>query len=129
MPNWSEETAGSVSNQSRYDRREKLTVDQGHAHAILTRLANDVEIAVNEVVDVDLKALLDDLGGVLMEGIVLGMSKDMVDSRRLVGRGAVLADVLDAPVAELALADGVNVREHFVDTGALSPFSVVVDDR
>jgi hypothetical protein len=43
----------------------------------------------------------------------------MVDSTVTISRSAVLADVLDAPVAELSVGDDINTGENFVDTGAL----------
>lgn len=43
----------------------------------------------------------------------------MVDGAAAVSRGAMLADVLNAPVAELAMGDNVNVGEDLLNAGAL----------
>lgn len=43
----------------------------------------------------------------------------MVDGTAAVGRGAVLANVLDAPVAKLPVSNNVDVGEDFLDAGSL----------
>jgi len=55
----------------------------------------------------------------LIDAIVSSEAKNMVDGSGAVSWGAVLADMLDAPVAELAMGDDVDAREYFVDAGPL----------
>ena len=43
----------------------------------------------------------------------------MVSSSTTIGGSTVFADVLDTPVAELAVSDNIDARQDFVDTGSL----------
>lgn len=43
----------------------------------------------------------------------------MVDGTAAIGRGTLLADVLDAPVTELTVSDDIDTSENFIDAGTL----------
>lgn len=96
-----------------------LTIDQRHAWTILTSLANPLKVAVKEVVTTNLKALLDHLGRILVDAIVGCESKDVVNGPATVGRSTMFANMLDAPIAELAMGDDIDASQNLVDTGAL----------
>ncbi len=57
----------------------------------------------------------------MIHAVLGSVTQDMVDRPATVCRGAVFADVLDAPVAELAMGDNVDAGQDFVDAGALYP--------
>lgn len=43
----------------------------------------------------------------------------MVDGATTIGGSTVLADVLNAPIAELAMSNDIDTSEYFVDAGTL----------
>lgn len=95
-------------------------VDERHARTVGTSLADAVQVPVEELVPANLQALLNDLGGILVHTVLRGEAQDVVDGTSAVSRGAVLADVLDAPVAELAMGDNIDAGKDLVDAGALT---------
>lgn len=94
-------------------------VDERDAGTIVATLADTIEVATQELRAADLEALLDNLGCELISAILGGIANDVVDGAATVGRGTVLADVLDAPVAELAMGNDVDVGKDLLDAGAL----------
>jgi uncharacterized protein YunC (DUF1805 family) len=96
-----------------------LTIDQRHAGTVLATFADPLEIAVEKVIATNFQALLDDLGCILVNAVVCGKSKDVVDSAATVGGSSMFADVLDAPIAELAMRDHINTGQHLVDARTL----------
>jgi hypothetical protein len=94
-------------------------VNQGDAGTITTSFADSVEVAAQELSTTNLETLLNHLRGELIGAVLGSVANDMVDCPATVGRSAVLADVLDAPVSELAMGNNVNVGEDLLDTGAL----------
>lgn len=66
-----------------------------------------------------LKTLLHDLGSKLIGTVLSGEAENMLDSTTFVSGATVLADVLNAPVAELTMRDNVNTGEDFVDARTL----------
>ena len=103
-------------------------VDKRHARAIRTSLTYDVEVAIEEVRTTDLEALFNDLGSKLIHAVLGGVAEDMVNGTIAVAKSAMLADVLDAPVAELTVSDNVNAGEDLVDARALVFINAVLED-
>jgi hypothetical protein len=85
-----------------------LTIDQWHAGTILATFANPLKVAVQEVVAANLQTFLDDLGSILVHAVISREPDNMVDSSATVGRGSVLADMLDAPIAKLTMRDHID---------------------
>lgn len=83
-------------------------VNQWHARALRTTFADALEIAVEELIAANLKALLDDLGSILVHAVFGREAENVVDGAVAISRSSVLADVLNAPVAELAVGDDIN---------------------
>lgn len=77
------------------------------------------EVAVHELGTTNLQALLDNLGGELVDAIAIGLGQDVVNDSSLVSRRSMLAQVLDAPIAELSMGDEINVGNDFVDGRSL----------
>ena len=94
-------------------------VDQGDAGTVNATLADAVEVAAKELRTPNLEALLDNLGGKLIHAVLGGKTYDVVNGAAAVSRGTVLANVLNAPVAKLAVGDNVNVGEDLLNAGAL----------
>jgi hypothetical protein len=103
-------------------------VDERHARAVGASLADTVEVTVKEVSTTNFEALLDDLAGELIHAVLGSEAKDVVNGVVAVGNGAVLADVLNAPVAELTMGDNVNTGKDLVDAGTLVILKAVLED-
>lgn len=84
-------------------------VDERHTWALRTSLADAIQVLLKEIVTANLEALLNDLGRILIHAILGGKAEDVVDGTSPVHWYAVLTDVLDAPIAELAMRDNINV--------------------
>jgi hypothetical protein len=94
-------------------------VDERNARTIHTPFANAVKVSAKKLRATNLQALLDDLGRKLIHAILGSEMDDMVDGPAAVARGPMLADVLDAPVSELAVSYNVDVGEDFFNARAL----------
>ena len=55
----------------------------------------------------------------MVNTVVVRVCKDVVDNTALVGRRAMLTQMLDAPITELAVGDKVNVGNDFFNRRAL----------
>ena len=97
----------------------RLTVDQGHAGTVRTTFADALQVLVHEVGVTNLQALLNHLGGILIHAVLSCKAKDVVDGTAAISRGTMLADVLNAPVAELAMSNDIDTSEDFVDARTL----------
>ena len=94
-------------------------VNQGDPRPVDAPFADAVQIAAQELGPADFQTLLDNLGGELIHAVLRSIADDMVNSTASVRGSTVLADVLDAPVAELAMSDNVNVGQHLLYAGTL----------
>jgi hypothetical protein len=81
--------------------------------------SDDSEIAVHEFNPTDLEAFLNNLGSKLVNAVIVGIVKNVVDDTAFVRGGTMLAQVLDTPVAELTVSDKVDVCNDFLNGGAL----------
>lgn len=97
----------------------QLTVNQRHAGTIRASLADTIQIAIEEVGVTNFQALLDDLGSELIHAVFSGEADNVIDGASTVRRVAMLTDVLDAPVAKLAMSDDVDASQNFIDAWAL----------
>lgn len=100
-----------------------LTVNKRHARAILATFADTLQITIKEVRSADLEAFLDHLRRVLVHAVLCGEPKNVVDGATAIGRRSMFTDVLDAPIAELAMGYDINTGEDLVDAGTLSLIS------
>lgn len=99
-------------------------VDQGDTGSIDSSLADAVKVATQEIATSDLEALLNHLGSVLIRTVLSSVSNDVVNGATAVGRGSVLTDMLDAPIAELTVGDDVNIGQNFLDARTLKRVSI-----
>lgn len=103
-------------------------IDERNTRTIHTPFANAVKVSAKKLRATNLQALLDDLGRKLIHAILGSKMNDMVNGPASVARGAMLADVLDAPVSELAVSYNVDVGENFLNAGALVLLEAVLED-
>jgi hypothetical protein len=101
-------------------------VNEGNAGSVGTALADAVQVASEEFGSSNLEALLDDLGRKLVGAVLRRIANNMINGPAAVGGGTVLADVLDAPIAKLAVGNNVNVGEDFLNAGTLAKFTTLV---
>lgn len=106
----------------------KLTVDQRHAGTVSASLADTIKVTVKELNAADLQALLNHLGCELIHAVLGCEAEDVIDGTSAVWRRAVLADMLDAPIAELAMGDDINAGKDFIDTWAFVFFQTILED-
>ncbi len=103
-------------------------VDKWHTWALGVSFADDVEVAVEEVGATNLKTLLNNLGGELIHAVFGSEADDVVGGASTIGDGAMLAEVLNAPVAELTVSNDVDACEDLVDAWTLVFFKTVLKD-
>jgi len=94
-------------------------VDQRNARAVETTLTDPVKVAAQKFGASDLETLLNDFGSELIHGILCSVTNDMINRTAAVGRGTVFADMLNAPVAKLAVCHDVDVGKDFFNAWAL----------
>ena len=103
-------------------------VDEWNARTIWTSGGYDIQVFIQEFMTANLETFLNNLGSELINAVVVGVVQDVVDDATLVRRGAVLAEVLNAPVAELTMSNEINVGDHLFDGRALLFFNTVLED-
>lgn len=94
-------------------------VNQWNTRTVETTLADSVKVAAEKLGASDLEAFLNDLGSELIHGVLRSVPNDMIDRTAAVRRGTMFANVLDAPVAKLAVRHDVDVGKDFLDARAL----------
>jgi hypothetical protein len=97
-----------------------LTIDQGYTGTVCTAFTDTVEISFKEFGAPNLEAFLNYLRGKLIHTILCRIANDMVDSTAAIGGESMLTNMLNAPVAKLAMRNKINASKDFVDTGTLS---------
>jgi hypothetical protein len=98
-------------------------VDQWDAWPVYPSFANSVQISIKEFSTTNLETFLDYFGSKLVHTVLGSISNDVVDGAAPICRQTMLTDVLDAPIAELAVRDNVNIRKDFFNTWALGSWS------
>lgn len=98
-------------------------IDQGNASAVSASFTNAVQVATKKIRPSDFETLLDHFGCKLVGAVLGRISNNMVHSAASVGGSTVFTNMLDAPVAELAVGHNINIGQNFFDTWSLSPLS------
>ena len=97
-------------------------IDEGNARAADAAFADSIKVSTQKIWTANLQAFLDNLGSKLVHAILGGVANNMIDSSATVGGCSMLADVLNAPVAELAVGDDIDVGEDLFNTRTLCHF-------
>jgi hypothetical protein len=85
----------------------------------MTALTNTFKIPIEEFVATNLQAFLDDLGCKLVHAVLDRVAKNVVDGTATISRSTVFADMLDAPVPELAMSNHVNACKNLINAWTL----------
>lgn len=91
----------------------RLTVDQWNTRTVSAPFTDTLKVALQKVRTANLKTLFDDLRCELVHTILGGITKNMVDGAATIGRSTMLANMLDAPIAELPVGHDVDAIENF----------------
>lgn len=84
-------------------------IDEWDPWTVHATFADAVEVAAEELGAANFQALLNHLGSELIHAVLSGIADNVVNGPAAVGGGAMLANVLDTPVAKLAVSDDVDV--------------------
>ena len=103
-------------------------VNERHTRAVSASLAYTIKVTVKELSATNLEALLDNLAGKLIHAVLGSEAEDVINGMVAVRDSAVLANVLDAPVAELTMSDNINAGKDLVDAGTLVILKAVLED-
>lgn len=97
----------------------QLTVYQWHPRPVGTTRADAREVAIQKFRTPYLQAFFDNLRGKLIHAVIDRALKDMLGGATLVMRSAVLANVLDTPVAKLTVGEVIDLGYDFFNCGSL----------
>lgn len=103
-------------------------VNERHARAVSASLADAIKVTVEKLGTTNLEALLDNLAGKLVHAVFGSEAEDVIDGMVAVRDSTVLADVLDAPVAELTMGDNIDAGKDLIDAGTLVILKAVLED-
>jgi hypothetical protein len=99
-------------------------INQRNARSVNSAFADTIEIATQKITTSNLQEFLNYLGGILIRTVLSSEANDMIDGTAAVGRGTMLADVLNAPVTKLTVSDDVNVGKYLLYTESLLSVSM-----
>ena len=102
-----------------------LTVNQGNTRPIRPPFTNTLEIALEKIGAANLETLLDDLGGELVHAVLGCVTENMVDGSAAISWQAVLTDMLDAPIPELAMCYDVDAAQDLIDARTLFGYTLI----
>lgn len=94
-------------------------INERNSRTVNAALTDSVEVAAQELGTADLETFLHNLRGKLIHAVLGSIANDVVNGPTTVSRCAVFADVLNAPVAKLAVSNDINVGQNFFDAGTL----------
>lgn len=77
------------------------------------------KVTIHELDPTDLETLLYNFGSKLIDAVAVGVGENVVNDTAFVGWGTMLAQMLDAPVAELTMGDEVDACNDFLNGGTL----------
>lgn len=108
-----------ISNVTMEDMEIRLTVDKRDAGTIGTSSGDTLKIAIKEVDTGNLETLLHYLRSELIHAVLRSVVEDVLEDTATICRSTMLAEMLNAPVSELAVGDDVNVGNDLFDSRAL----------
>jgi len=80
---------------------------------------DDSEISIQEFDPTNLETLLDDFGSKLINAVAVRVGKNVIDDSAPVWRRAMFAEMLDAPITELAMSNEIDACDNFFDSRTL----------
>lgn len=95
-------------------------VDEGEAGAAHAVVTNSIKIPSEELRASNLQAFLNYLRGILVRAVLRRKPDNVINSSTSIARGTMLTNVLDTPIAKLAVSDDVDIGKDFLNAWALS---------
>lgn len=94
-------------------------INQGDSRSVHATLTYSVKVTSQKIGTTYLQAFFNDLRSILIHAVFSCVANYVINCSASVGRRAVFADVLNAPIAELSMGNDVNVGQDFFDTRTL----------
>src|SRR5450432_3961204 len=95
-------------------------IDQRDARTIQTAFTNTIQVAAKKLDAPNLETLFNNLRGELIHAVLSSKSDDMISCTAAISWSAMLANMLDAPVAELAVSYDINACQHLFNARTLN---------
>ena len=92
-----------------------LTVNERNARTFRMGGRDNCKVTVHEFDAANLQTFLHNLGSKLVDAVVVSICENVVDNAALVGWRAMLAQMLDTPVAKLTMGNEVDACDDFLD--------------
>lgn len=103
-------------------------VDEWNSRSVRVRSRDDSEISIEKFNTANLEAFLDDLRGVLIDAVAVGVDEDVIDDSPLVRGCAVLAEMLNTPIAELTMSYEIDVGNDLFNSRSFFILNAVLED-
>jgi len=94
-------------------------IDERNAWTIWMSCGDDSEISIKEFDPTNLETLLDDFGSKLVNAVAVRVGKNVIDNSAPVCRRTMFAEMLDAPITELAMSNEIDACDNFFDSRTL----------
>lgn len=94
-------------------------INQWDPSPITTAFTNSVKVASKKLSTSNLQAFLDNLGGKLVCTVLGSIPNDVVNGTASIRWSSMLANMLNAPIAELPMRNNIDVREDLFDAWPL----------
>lgn len=90
------------------------------ARTIDATFADAIKVSIKELSSSDLQALLNYLGGILIRTVLSSIFDDVINSPTSITGSTMLANVLNTPIAKLAVRNNVDVHKNFLNAWTLT---------
>lgn len=103
-------------------------VNERDTWSIWMSSGDDIEVTIKKLDATNLETLLDNFRSILVDTVAIGIDQDVIDDPTLVRRGAVLTEMLNTPIAKLAMSDKINVGDNFLNSRAFLILDTILKD-
>jgi hypothetical protein len=94
-------------------------IDEGNSRTVESTLTNAIQITTQKLYTTYFEALFDNLGSELIHAVFRSISNDMINSTAAVSWSAMLADMLDTPVAKLTVSHNIDACKYLFNARTL----------
>lgn len=94
-------------------------IDEGNSRTVEPTLTNAIQITTQKLYTTYFEALFDNLGSELIHAVFRSISNDMINSTAAVSWSAMLADMLDTPVAKLTVSHNIDACKYLFNARTL----------
>jgi hypothetical protein len=94
-------------------------IDEGNSRTVESTLTDAIQITTQKLYTTYFEALFDNLGSELIHAVFRSISNDMINSTAAVSWSAMLADMLDTPVAKLTVGHDIDACKYLFNARTL----------